>query len=49
MEEVEAASVEFLDDPDLEEEAPFFTEEEAEPSESEEIGESSSEVIHHDR
>jgi len=35
MEEVKAASLEFLDEPDLEEEASFFIEEEAEPSESE--------------
>jgi len=30
MEEVKAASLELLDEPDLEEEAPFFTEEEPE-------------------
>ena len=35
MEEVKAASLELLNEPDLEEEAPFFTEEEADPSEPE--------------
>ena len=34
-EEVKAASLELLDEPDLEDETPFFTEEEAEPSEPE--------------
>jgi len=33
MEEVKAASLELLDEPDLEDKTPFFTEEEAEPSE----------------
>ena len=33
MEEVKAASLELLDEPDLEDEIPFFIEEEAEPSE----------------
>jgi len=33
MEEVKAASLQLLEEPDLEEEAPFITEEEAEPSE----------------
>ena len=32
MEEVKAASLELLEEPDLEDEAPFFREEEAEPS-----------------
>ena len=35
MEEVKAASLELLDEPDLEDETPFFIEEEAEPSEPE--------------
>ena len=39
MEEVKAASLELLDEPDLKEEAPFFTEEEAKPSEPEPLGE----------
>ena len=39
MEEVKAASLELLIELDLEEEAPFFTEEEAEPSESEPLDE----------
>jgi len=39
MEEVKAASLELLDEPDLEEEAPFFIEEGAEPSESEPLDE----------
>ena len=39
MKEVKAASLEFLDEPDLEDEAPFFTEEEAEPSEPEPLEE----------
>jgi len=39
MEEVKAASLELLDELDLEEEAPFFTEEEAEPSEPEPLDE----------
>jgi len=33
MEEVKVASLELLEEPDLEDEAPFFIEEEAEPSE----------------
>jgi len=32
MEEVKAASLELLEEPDLEDKAPFFIEEEAEPS-----------------
>jgi len=39
MEEVNAASLELLDEPDLEDEAPFFIEEEAEPSEPEPLDE----------
>jgi len=39
MEEVKAASLELLDEPDLEEEAPFFIEEEAESSEPEPLDE----------
>ena len=39
MEEVKAASLELLEEPDLEDEAPFFTEEEAEPSEPEPLDE----------
>jgi hypothetical protein len=39
MEEVKAASLELLDEPDLEEEASFFIEEEAEPSEREPLDE----------
>jgi len=39
MEEVKAASLELLNEPDLEEEAPFFKEEEAEPSEPEPLDE----------
>jgi len=39
MEEVKAASLELLNEPDVEEEASFFTEEEAEPSESEPLDE----------
>jgi len=39
MEEVKAASLELLDEPNLEEEVPFFTEEEAEPSEREPLDE----------
>jgi len=39
MEEVKAASLELLDELDLEEEAPFFKEEEAEPSEPEPLDE----------
>jgi len=39
MEEEKAASLELLDEPDLEEEALFFTEEEAEPSEPEPLDE----------
>jgi len=35
MEEVKAASLELLDEPDIEDETPFFTEEEAEASKSE--------------
>ena len=38
-EKVKAASLEFLNEPDLEEEAPFFIEEEAEPSEPEPLDE----------
>ena len=39
MEEVKATSLELLDELDLEDEAPFFTEEEAEPSEPEPLDE----------
>jgi len=39
MEEVKAASLELLDEPNLEEEAPLFIEEEAEPSEPEPLDE----------
>ena len=39
MEEVKATSLELLNEPDLEEEAPFFIEEEAEPSEPEPLDE----------
>jgi len=39
MEEVKAASLEFLDELDIEDEAPFSTEEEAEPSELEPLDE----------
>ena len=39
MEEVKAASLELLNEPDLEEEAPFFINEEAEPSEPEPLDE----------
>jgi len=39
MEEVKAASLELLNEPDLEEEAPFFIDEEAEPSEPEPLDE----------
>ena len=39
MEEVKAASLELLDEPDLEDETPFFTEEEDEPSEPEPLDE----------
>jgi len=39
IEEVKAASLELLDELDLEDEAPFFTEEEAEPSEPEPLDE----------
>jgi len=39
MEEVKAASLELLDEPELEDEAPFFIEEEAEPSEPEPLDE----------
>jgi len=39
MEEVKAASLELLNEPDLEEEASFFIEEEAEPSEPEPLDE----------
>jgi len=39
MEEVKATSLELLDEPDLEDEAPFFIEEEGEPSESEPLDE----------
>jgi hypothetical protein len=38
MEEVKAASLELLDEPDLEDETPFFTEED-EPSEPEPLDE----------
>jgi len=39
MEEVKAASLELLDEPDLEDEAPFFIEEEVEPSKREPLDE----------
>ena len=39
MEEVKAVSLELLDEPDLEDETPFFTEEETEPSEPEPLDE----------
>jgi len=39
MEEVKAASLELLEEPDLEDKGPFFTEEEAEPSEPEPLDE----------
>jgi len=39
MEEVKAPSLELSDEPDLEEEAPFFIEEEAKPSEFEPLDE----------
>jgi len=39
MEEVKAASLELLDESDLEDETPFFTEEEAKPSEPEPLDE----------
>jgi len=39
MEEVKVASLELLNEPDLEEEAPFFIEEEAEPSKPEPLDE----------
>jgi len=39
MEEVKAGSLELLDEPYLEDEVPFFTEEEAEPSEPEPLDE----------
>jgi len=39
MEEVKAASLELLNEPDLKEEAPFFIEEEAEPSKPEPLAE----------